>query len=29
MIEKELVELTDKGIVIGDPVLKLWLDKIL
>lgn len=29
MIEKELVELTEKGIVIGDPVLKLWLDKIL
>lgn len=29
MTEKELVELTEKGIVIGDPVLKLWLDKIL
>ena len=29
MIEKELVELTEKGIVLGDPVLKLWLKKIL
>lgn len=29
MIEKELVELTANGIVLGDPVLKLWLKKIL
>lgn len=29
MIDKELVELTEKGIVLSDPVLKLWLDKIL
>ncbi len=29
MIEKELVKLTDKGIVLGDPVLKLWLKRIL
>lgn len=29
MIEKELVELTEKGIVLGDPVLKLWLKRIL
>ncbi|MCR5325716.1 MAG: ATP-binding protein [Bacteroidales bacterium] len=29
MIEKELVELTKDGYVIGDPVLKLWLKRIL
>lgn len=29
MIEKELVELTSEGIVLGDPVLKLWLKRIL
>ncbi len=29
MIEKELVELTEDGIIIGDPVLKLWLKRIL
>ena len=30
MVEKELVELTEDGIIIGDPVLKLWLsDKLL
>ena len=29
MIEKELVELTKDGYVIGDPVLKLWLKQIL
>lgn len=28
MIEKELVELSEKGITLGDPVLKLWLRKI-
>lgn len=28
MIDKELVELTPEGIVLGDPVLKLWLKKI-
>ena len=29
LIEKELVELTEKGIVLSDPVLRLWLRKIL
>jgi hypothetical protein len=30
MVEKELVELTEDGVIIGDPVLKLWLsDKLL
>lgn len=30
MIEKELIELTEDGIIIGDPVLKLWLsDKLI
>jgi hypothetical protein len=29
MIDKELVELTPKGIILGDPVLKLWLKKVL
>ena len=29
MIDKELVELTAKGIVLGDPVLKRWLQRIL
>ena len=29
MVEKELVEITEKGIVIGDPVLKLWLRMII
>lgn len=28
MIEKELVELSEKGITLGDPVLKLWLRNI-
>lgn len=28
MVDKELVELTPKGITLGDPVLKLWLRKI-
>lgn len=28
MIDKELVELTTKGIILGDPVLKLWLKRI-
>ena len=29
MIDKELVELTAKGIILGDPVLKLWLQRVL
>lgn len=29
MIDKELVELTEKGVIMGDPVLKLWLRRIL
>ena len=29
LIDKELVELTSDGIVIGDPVLKLWLKRVL
>lgn len=29
MIEKELVELTSEGIVLADPVLKLWLERVL
>jgi hypothetical protein len=29
MVDKELVEITDKGIIIGDPVLKLWLRRLL
>lgn len=29
MIDKELVEITEGGIVLGDPVLKLWLRKVL
>ena len=28
MIDKELVELTPKGITLGDPVLKIWLKRI-
>lgn len=28
MIDKELVELTPKGVILGDPVLKLWLKKL-
>ena len=28
MIDKELIELTTKGIILGDPVLKLWLKRI-
>lgn len=29
LIDKGLVELTEKGIIIGDPVLRLWLKRIL
>lgn len=29
LIDKELVEITEKGFVIGDPVLRIWLQKIL
>lgn len=29
MIDKELVELTPKGIILGDPVLKLWLKRVI
>ena len=29
LIDKELVELTANGIIIGDPVLRLWLKKVL
>lgn len=29
MVDKELVEITSNGIIIGDPVLKLWLRKVL
>ena len=29
LIDKELVELTAKGFIIGDPVLKLWLKRVL
>ena len=29
LIGKELVEITEKGIVIGDPVLRIWLKKVL
>ncbi|MBP3203125.1 MAG: hypothetical protein J6M31_05915 [Bacteroidales bacterium] len=29
MIDKELVELTPKGLILGDPVLKLWLKRVI
>ena len=29
LIDKELIELTSDGIIIGDPILRLWLKKIL
>lgn len=29
LIDKELVEITENGIIIGDPVLRIWLKKIL
>ena len=29
MIDKELVDITSEGIVLGDPVLKLWLKRVL
>ena len=29
MVDKELVELTADGIILGDPVLKLWLKRVL
>ena len=29
LIDKELVEITEKGIIIGDPVLRIWLQKVL
>lgn len=29
LIDKELIELTESGIIIGDPVLRLWLNKLL
>ena len=29
MVDKELVELTADGIILRDPVLKLWLNKVL
>jgi hypothetical protein len=29
LVEKELIEYTEKGVEIGDPVLRLWLKRIL
>lgn len=29
LIDKELVEITENGMIIGDPVLRIWLKKIL
>lgn len=29
LIDKELIEITENGIIIGDPVLKIWLQKVL
>ena len=29
LIDKELIEQTEAGIIIGDPVLRLWLKKLL
>ena len=29
LIDKELIEITESGIMIGDPVLRLWLKKVL
>ena len=29
LIDKELIEITESGIIIGDHVLRLWLKKIL
>lgn len=29
LIDKELIEITENGIIIGDPVLRLWLKKVL
>lgn len=29
LIDKELIELTESGIIIGDPVLKMWLKRLL
>ena len=29
MVDKELIELTADGIILGDPVLKLWQKKVL
>ena len=28
LLDKELIEVTESGVIIGDPVLKLWLNKI-
>ena len=29
MIEKELIDISSEGLVLGDPVLKLWLKRVL
>ena len=29
LIDKELIEITERGIIIGDPVLRFWLKKVL
>ena len=29
LIDKELIEITEDGIIIGDPVLRFWLKKVL
>ena len=29
LIDKELIEYTEKGVEIGDPVLRLWLKRVL
>ena len=29
LIDKELIEITKDGVIIGDPVLRLWLKKVL
>jgi len=29
LVDKELIEYTEKGVEIGDPVLRLWLKRVL
>ena len=29
LIDKEIIEVTENGLIIGDPILRLWLKKLL